>query len=83
MLHELVGENELLERAVAVTEMTPEDCVEPSAFTKRAAQAAALRDIVQLADPLDQELSDGMTAEQSRHAHRRYWEQLEGSPAPW
>jgi enoyl-CoA hydratase len=32
---------------------------------------------------LDEELPDGMTAEQSRHAHRRYWEQLKGSPAPW
>jgi len=24
-----------------------------------------------------------MTAEHSRHAHRRYWEQLKGTPAPW
>jgi enoyl-CoA hydratase len=83
MFHELATEDELLERAVAVAEMTPEDCLEPYAFTKRAAQAAALRDIAELADPLDQELPDGMTAEQSRHEHRRYWEKLKGFPAPW
>ncbi len=83
MFQELADGDQLLERAVAVAEMTPEDCLEPYAFTKRAAQAAALRDIAELADPLDQELPDGMTAEQSRHAHRRYWEQLKGSPAPW
>jgi enoyl-CoA hydratase len=51
--------------------------------TKRACQAAALRDIVELADPLDDELPDGMTSDQARHAHRRYWQQLKGSLAPW
>jgi enoyl-CoA hydratase len=83
MFQELASASGLVERAVAVAEMTPGDCLEPYAFTKRAAQAAALRDIAELADPLDRELPDGMTAEQSRLAHRRYWEQLKGSPAPW
>jgi hypothetical protein len=36
-----------------------------------------------LADPLDDELPEGMTSDQARHAHRRYWQQLKGSPAPW
>ena len=63
MFQELADGDQLLERAVAVAEMTPEDCLEPYAFTKRAAQAAALRDIAEIADPLDQELPDGMTAD--------------------
>ena len=63
--------------------MTPEDCLGPYAFTKRACQASALRDIAELADTLDQQLPDGMSSEQSRHAHCRYWKQLKGSPAPW
>ena len=62
---------------------TPEDCLEQYAFTKRASQAAALRDIAELADPLDSELHHEMTGDQARHAHRRYWQQLKGSPAPW
>ena len=73
----------LLDRAVAVAELTPEDCLEQYAFTKRACQAAALRDIAELADPLDGELPDGMTSDHARHAHRRYWQQLKGRPAPW
>jgi len=46
-------------------------------------QAAVLRDIAELADPLDGKLSDGMTSPQARHAYRRSWKQLKGSPAPW
>ena len=74
---------ELLDRAVAVAEGTPEDCLKQYTFTKRACQAAALRDIAELADPLDGELPDGMTSDQARHAHRRYWQQLKGSPPRW
>jgi enoyl-CoA hydratase len=83
MFHEVVAGDKLLDRAVAVAELTPEDCIEAYAFTKRATQAAALRDIADLSDPLDKALPDGMTAEGSRHAHRRYWQQLKGAPAPW
>ena len=43
----------LLDRAVAIAEQTPEDCLDQYAFTKRACQAAALRDIADLADPLE------------------------------
>jgi enoyl-CoA hydratase len=81
MVHELAPAEELLDRASAVGEMTPEDCLEQYAFTKRACQASALRDIAKLADLLDRELPDGMTSDQARHAHRRYWQQLKGSPA--
>ena len=35
-----------------------------------ARRAAALRDIAELADPLDVELPDGMTSDQARRAHR-------------
>ena len=73
----------MLDRAIGVAEMTPADCLQTYAFTKRACQASALRDIAELADPLDQELPDGMTHEQSRLAQRRYWEQLKGRTAPW
>jgi len=83
MVNELVPAGEVLDRAVAVAEMTPEDCPQTYAFTKRACQVSALRDIAELADRLDQELPDGMTHEQSRLAHRRYWQQLKGSPATW
>ncbi|WP_329223253.1 enoyl-CoA hydratase/isomerase family protein [Streptomyces sp. NBC_01485] len=83
MVHELVADDELVERAVAVAGLTPEDCLEQYAFTKRACQAGALRDIAELSDPLDKELPAGMTSERARHAHRRYWQQLKGSPAPW
>lgn len=83
MFHGLVPSDELVDRAVAVAERTPEDCLVSYAFTKRASQAAALRDIADLADPLDQGLPDGMTDEGSRHAHRRYWEDLKGEQAPW
>ena len=53
------------------------------AFTKRACQAATLRDIAELADPLDTGLPAGMTSGQARHAHRRYWQELKGRPAEW
>ncbi|MFJ2113412.1 enoyl-CoA hydratase/isomerase family protein [Streptomyces sp. NPDC087850] len=83
MVHELAPADELLDRAVAIAGQTPEDCIEQYAFTKRACQAASLRDIADLADPLDKELPDGMTSDQARHAHRRYWQQLKGRPATW
>lgn len=83
MLHELVPAEELLDRAVTVAGRTPEDSLGPYARTKRASQAAALRDIAELADPLDAVLPDEITSEPARHAHRRYWQQLKGSPAPW
>jgi enoyl-CoA hydratase len=83
IVHELAPADDLLDRAVAVAELTPEDCLEQYAFTKRASQARALRDIAELADPLDAELPDAMTSDQARHAHRRYWRQLKGSPATW
>jgi enoyl-CoA hydratase/carnithine racemase len=83
MVHELSSPEELVDRAVGVAEQTPEDCLAQYAFTKRACQAAALRDIAELADPLDTELPAGMTSGQARHAHRRYWQQLKGSPPPW
>ncbi|SDO96165.1 Enoyl-CoA hydratase/carnithine racemase [Streptomyces sp. cf386] len=83
MVHELASADDLLDRAVAVAERTPEDCIEQYAFTKRACQAAALRDIAELADPLDEELPGGMTSDRARQAHRRYWQQLKGRPAEW
>ena len=83
MVNELVPAGEVLDRAVGVADLTPEDCLQSYAFTKRACQAGALRDIAELSDPLDEELPDGMTHKQSRLAHRRYWEQLKGRPARW
>jgi len=83
MVHDLVPAGNLLDRAVEIAELTPEDCLEQYAFTKRACQAAALRDIADLADPLDTELPQWMTSDHARHAHRRYWEQLKGRPAQW
>jgi enoyl-CoA hydratase len=83
LFHELAPVASLLDRAVAVAEMTPEDCLKQYAFTKRANQAAAIRDIADLADPLDSTLADEMTSADARHAHRRYWELLKGIPATW
>lgn len=83
LVHELLPADELLDRAVAVAEQTPEDCLDQYAFTKRASQAATLRDIADLSDPLDDELPGAMTSEQARHAHRRYWHELKGRRAPW
>jgi enoyl-CoA hydratase len=83
IVNELVPAGEVLDRAITVAQTTPADCLQTYAFTKRACQAATLRDIAELADPLDQELPDGMTHQQSRVAQRRYWERLKGRPAPW
>ena len=83
LFHDLVPAQSLLDRAVAVALLTPEDCLDQYAFTKHASQAAALRDIGDLADPLDRELAAKMTSPDARHAHRRYWQQLKNTPAPW
>lgn len=83
MVHELAPAEQVIERAVAIADSTPEDCLEQYAFTKRACQAATLRDTEQLADPLDVELPTWFTTEDARHAHRRYWQELKGSPALW
>jgi enoyl-CoA hydratase/carnithine racemase len=80
---ELVPESELLERADAIADSIPADCVEHYAFTKRATQAAALRDIADLADPLDRELPTWMTSPDAQHAHRRYWKHLKGAEPTW
>ena len=81
IFHDLVPAGSLLDTAVAMAELTPEDSLEQYAFTKRASQAPALRDIAALADALDRHLPVGMTSEHARHAHRRSWEQLKGTPA--
>lgn len=83
IMHQIVPADELLDTAVAIAEMTPDDCLEHYAYTKRALQAPALRDIADLSDPLDTRLADGMTSTDARHAHRRYWEQLKGHSATW
>ena len=58
MVRELVPAEDLLDRAVAIAGQTPKELprLERYTFTKRACQAAALRDIADLADPLDTEL---------------------------
>lgn len=83
MVDELVPAEQLLERAVAVAGQIPADCLEQYALTKRARQSAALRDIADLSDPLDTHIPGLVFTEQARHAHRRYWQQLKGQPAPW
>jgi len=83
LVHELVPAGQLLDRAIAVAGQTPEDCLKHYAFTKRASQAAAVRDIADPANPLDAELHHQMTSDQARPAYRRYWQQLKGCPAPW
>ncbi|MFJ9388122.1 enoyl-CoA hydratase/isomerase family protein [Nocardioides sp. NPDC101246] len=83
VVHDLVSADELLERSVAIAELTPEDCLDQYAYTKRALQAPALRDIAALADSQDRELPDGMTSADARRAHRRYWKQLKNADAPW
>ena len=83
MVHELVDADRILDRAIEIAEQTPDDCLPQYAFTKRACQAAALRDIAELADPLDTELPTEMTSKDARHAHRRYWTQLKGEQPPW
>jgi enoyl-CoA hydratase len=79
VVDELVPAEQVLARAVAIAGSVPEDCLEHYAFTKRAAQAAALRDIASLADPLDAELPTWFTSPDAQHAHRRYWQQLKGT----
>lgn len=83
MFDELRPADEVLDRAVAVAESIPDDCLEHYAYTKRAAQAPALRDIADLSDQLDRELPQWFTTPQARHAHRRYWQQLKGTEPPW
>jgi enoyl-CoA hydratase len=83
MVDELVGGDDVLDRAIAVASSIPADTLEQYAFTKRAAQASALRDIADLADPLDQELPGWFTTDDARSAHRRYWRQLKGTDATW
>jgi enoyl-CoA hydratase len=83
MLDELVPAEDVLARSVAVAGSVPEDCLEQYAFTKRAAQAAALRDIADLSDPLDDELPDWFITDNARHAHARYWRQLKGVEPSW
>jgi enoyl-CoA hydratase len=83
MVHELVPPESCWTGPSRSPGRHPGDCLRQYAFTKRACQAAVLRDIAELADPLDGELPRGMTSDQARHAHRRYWQQLKGSAAPW
>ncbi|MEV8221111.1 enoyl-CoA hydratase/isomerase family protein [Dietzia maris] len=84
IMHELVSVDEVVNRAVEIAEMTPEDCLDNYAYTKRALQAPALQDIANLSDPQDEQgLAAGMTSESSRQAHRRYWKQLKGTEATW
>ncbi|MCD2193160.1 enoyl-CoA hydratase/isomerase family protein [Actinomycetospora endophytica] len=78
VVDELVPADDLRDRAVQIAGAVPEDCLEQYAFTKRAAQAAALRDIADLADPLDVELPTWFTSPNAQHAHRRYWQRLKG-----
>ncbi len=83
MFHEVLPAEDLLDRAVAVAESIPADCLEHYAYTKRAAQAPAMRDIAELSDPLDEELPHWFTTPNARHAHRRYWQQLKGTEPTW
>jgi enoyl-CoA hydratase/carnithine racemase len=84
IMHEISPPESVIDRAVAIAELTPDDCIDNYAYTKRALQAPALRDIAELSDPQDRAgLAAGMTSEESRRAHRRYWEQLKGRPAEW
>lgn len=83
MVDELVPADRLLDRAIAVAESVPEDCLEVYAYTKRVAQAPALRDIADLSDPLDRELPQWFTTPDARHAHRRYWRELKGTEPVW
>ncbi|SDK86618.1 enoyl-CoA hydratase [Nocardioides sp. YR527] len=83
VVHDLVPADNLLERAVAIADLTPQDCLAQYAYTKRALQAPALRDIAALSDPQDRDLPDEMTSPDAQHAHRRYWEQLKGIEASW
>jgi enoyl-CoA hydratase len=83
MVDELRPADQVLARAVEVAGSIPADTLEQYAFTKRAAQAAALRDIADLSDPLDAELPDWFVTENARNAHARYWRQLKGTEPSW
>ena len=83
LVDELVPAGDVLDRAVAIAGSIPDDCLDQYAFTKRAAQAAALRDIAELSDPLDDELPRWFTTPEARHAHRRYWTELKGTAPSW
>lgn len=83
MVDELLPADQVLDRAIAVADSVPDDTLEQYAYTKRATQAAALRDIADLADPLDDELPRWFTTDNARHAHRRYWQQLKGTAPTW
>ena len=48
LVHELAPAQALLDRAIAIAKLTPEDCLGDYAYTKRALQAPALRDIAEL-----------------------------------
>ena len=62
MVHEVAPAEQLLDRAVAVAELTPEECLAQYTFSKRACQAAAPRDIADLA-PLDTQLPAEFTVD--------------------
>jgi enoyl-CoA hydratase/carnithine racemase len=83
VMHEAVPADRLEERAVEIADLISDDNLENYAFTKRALQAPALRDIAQLSDELDERLPAHMTSEASQRAQRTYWEQLKGRPADW
>lgn len=84
IVNELQPAEKVLERAIEMAGRLPDDCLESYAFTKRACQASALRDVSDLCDPADQdEAPDVFTHEQSLRAHRRYYAQLKGRAAPW
>lgn len=83
MVDALAPADELTDRAVAIAESIPGDCLDQYAFTKRAAQAAALRDVAELADPLDSDFPKVITTPDARRAHRRYWQEIKGRAAPW
>ena len=83
MFDELLPADQLLDRAIAVADSIPENTLEHYAYTKRAAQAPALRDIAELSDKLDDELPHWFTTPNARHAHRRYWQQLKGAEPTW
>lgn len=83
MVDELLPADRVLDRAVEIADSIPGDTLEQYAFTKRAAQAAALRDITDLSDPLDGELPRWFTTPDARHAHKRYWRELKGTEPTW
>ena len=83
LVDELAPADRVLDRAVEIADSIPADTLEQYAFTKRATQAAALRDIADLSDPLDSELPRWFTTPDARHAHQRYWRELKGAEPTW